>query len=56
MARFDWASTEYILVTLVRPAVATLLHLEVDREAIESGRARILAMLAETSEAPTGGG
>ena len=51
MARFDWNSTEYILVTLVRPAVATLLHLEVDREAIESGRAKILAMLAETSEA-----
>ena len=56
MARFDWNSTEHILVTLVRPAVATLLHLEVDREAIESGRAKILAMLAETSEAPTGDG
>ena len=51
LARFDWDATEYILTTLVRPAVATLLHLEVDRETIESGRAKILAMMAETSEA-----
>ena len=56
LARFDWSATEYILVTLVRPAVATLLHLEVDRETIESGRAKILAMMAEMSEASTSGG
>ena len=51
LARFDWDATEYILMALVRPAVATMLHLEVDRETIESGRAKILAMMAETSEA-----
>lgn len=47
IARIDWDSTEYILITLVRPAVATMLHLEVDRETIESGRARILAMMGD---------
>ena len=47
LARFDWNATEYILLTLVRPAVATLLHLEVDRETIESGRAKILAMMGD---------
>lgn len=51
IARIDWDSTEYILTTLVRPAVATMLHLEVDRETIETGRAKILSMMAETSEA-----
>ena len=56
LARFDWDATEYILVTLVRPAVATMLHLKVDRETVESGRAKILAMMAEASEASTGGG
>ena len=53
LARFDWDSTEYILIALVRPAVAAILHLEVDRGTIESGRAKILAMLAATSEAST---
>ena len=47
IARIDWDSTEYILITLVRPAVATMLHLEVDRETIESGRAKILAMMGD---------
>ncbi|MDE0443631.1 MAG: ankyrin repeat domain-containing protein [Gammaproteobacteria bacterium] len=56
LARFAWDATEYILVTLVRPAVATFLQLEVDRETIESGRAKILAMMAETSEASTSDG
>ena len=56
IARIDWDSTEYILTTLVRPAVAALMHLEVDRETIESGRAKVLAMMAETSEASTGDG
>ena len=49
ITRIDWDATEYILITLVRPAVATLLQLEVDRKAIESGRTKILAMLAETT-------
>ena len=56
LARFDWDATEYILVTLVRPAVAAMLQLEVDRETVESGRAKILAMMSGTSEASTGGG
>ncbi|MCY3623149.1 MAG: ankyrin repeat domain-containing protein [Gammaproteobacteria bacterium] len=53
LARFDWDATEYILIALVRPAVAAILQLEVDRGTIESGRAKILAMLAATSEAST---
>lgn len=51
IARIDWDATEYILTTLVQPAVANMLQLEVDRKTIESGRAKILAMMAETSEA-----
>lgn len=53
LARFDWDATEYILIARVRPAVAAILQLEVDRGTIESGRAKILAMLAATSEAST---
>ena len=45
LAVFDWDATEYIAVTQVRPAVAGMLHLEVDRESVESGRAKILAMM-----------
>jgi len=56
LARFDWDATEYILNALVRPAVASMLQLEVDRETIESGRARILAMIEGSSGASTGAG
>ena len=45
LAVFDWDATEYIAVTQVRPAVAGMLHLEVDQESVESGRAKILAMM-----------
>ena len=45
LAAFDWDATEYIAITMVRPAVAEMLHLEVDRETVESGRAKILAMM-----------
>ena len=31
LAAFDWDATEYIAITQVRPAVAGMLHLEVDR-------------------------
>ena len=45
IAAIDWDSTEYIATTLVRPAVAGMLQLEVDRETVESGRAKIIAMM-----------
>ena len=46
-ARTDWNTTEYI---------AAMLQLTVDRETVESGRAKILAMVSGTSEASTGAG
>ena len=45
LAVFDLDATEYIAITQVRPAVAGMLHLEVDRETVESGRAKIIAMM-----------
>ena len=56
LAAFDWDATEYIAVTQVRPAVAGMLHLEVDRESVESGRAKIIAMLGGSSGEGSGGG
>jgi len=47
IAQLDWDTTEYI---------AALLQLQVDRETVESGRAKILAMMAGPSEASTGSG
>ena len=47
IAQLDWETTEYI---------AAMLQLDVDRETVESGRAKILAMMSGTSEASTGGG
>lgn len=56
LAAFDWDATEYIAITQVRPAVAGMLHLEVDREAVESGRAKIMAMIGGSSGDGSGGG
>ena len=47
IARIDWETTEYI---------AALLQLDVDRETVESGRAKILEMIGGPSGASTGGG
>ena len=47
IARIDWETTEYI---------AAMLQLTVDRESVESGRAKILAMIEGPSGASTGGG
>ncbi|MDE0039050.1 MAG: ankyrin repeat domain-containing protein [Gammaproteobacteria bacterium] len=47
IAQLDWDTTEYI---------AALLQLQVDRETVESGRAKILAMIAGPSEASTRSG
>ena len=47
IARVDWETTEYI---------AAMLQLQVDRETVESGRAKILAMIEGSSGASTGGG
>ena len=46
-ARVDWETTEYI---------AALLQLPVERETVESGRAKILEMIEGSSGASTGGG
>ncbi|MCE2424142.1 MAG: hypothetical protein J4F45_03410 [Pseudomonadales bacterium] len=56
LAVFDLDATEYIAITQVRPAVAGLLHLEVDRETVESGRAKIIAMIGGSSGEGSGGG
>ena len=56
LAAFDWDATEYIAITQVRPAVAGMLHLEVDRETVESGRAKIMAMLGGSLGEGSGGG
>lgn len=45
LAVFDLEATEYIAITQTRPAVAGMLHLEVDRETVASGRAKIIAMM-----------
>ncbi|MDE0661159.1 MAG: ankyrin repeat domain-containing protein [Gammaproteobacteria bacterium] len=47
IARIDWETTEYI---------AAMLQLNVDRETVESGRAKILEMIEGSSGASTGGG
>lgn len=47
IARIDWETTEYI---------AAMLQLPVDRESVESGRAKILEMIEGSSGASTGGG
>ena len=47
IARIDWETTEYI---------AAMLQLDVDRETVESGRAKILEMIEGSSGASTGGG
>ena len=46
-ARVDWETTQYI---------AALLQLPVERETVESGRAKILEMIEGSSGASTGGG
>ena len=46
-ARVDWETTQYI---------AALLQLPVERETVESGRAKILEMIGGPSGASTGGG
>ena len=56
LAVFDLDATESIAITQVRPAVAGLLHLEVDRETVESGRAKIIAMIGGSSGEGSGGG
>ncbi len=56
LAVFDLDATEYIAITQVRPAVAGLLHLEVDRETVESGRAKIIAMIGAGSSGEGSGG
>ena len=56
LAVFDLDATEYIAITQVRPAVAAMLHLEVDRETVESGRAKIIAMLGGGSSGQGSGG
>ena len=47
IAQLDWETTEYI---------AAMLQLPVDRETVESGRAKILEMIEGPSSASTGGG
>ena len=47
VAAIDWATTEYI---------AAMLQLEVDRETVESGRAKILAMMGVGSSGEGSGG
>ena len=56
LAVFDLDATEYVAITQVRPAVAAMLHLEVDRETVESGRAKIIAMLGGGSSGEASGG
>ena len=57
LAVFDLEATEYIAITQTRPAVAGMLHLEVDRETVASGRAKIIAMMggASSGEGSDGG-
>ena len=47
IAAIDWATTEYI---------AAMLQLDVDQETVESGRAKILAMMGGSSGEGSGGG
>lgn len=47
IARLDWDTTEYI---------AAMLQLDVDRETVQSGRAKIIAMIEGPSDASTGTG
>ena len=47
IARLDWETTEYI---------AAMLQLPVEREAVESGRAKILAMIGGSDGGSSGGG